>query len=135
MQTDPPDTPENPTDAKIKARALAAERRAAMRLRARKIRQSVAALTASMFIFSGAYIGIQLANGKDPSLLASSSSGTSTTLVASSTNPAVKTTASGATTTAVTTASTAAAGTTSSAAATEEGSTENASTAVRTSQS
>jgi hypothetical protein len=134
MPADSPDSPENPTDAKVKARALAAERRAAMRLRARRIRQSVAALTASMFIFSGAYIGIQLANGKDPSLLASSGSGTSATLVASNTSPAVKTTASGAAAT-VATASTASIGTSTSAVSTGAGSTENASTAVTTSQS
>jgi len=135
MPTESPDTPENPTDAKIKARALAAERRAAMRLRARRIRQSVAALAASAFIFSGAYMGIQLANGKDPGLVASSGSGTSTTLVASSSSPSVKTTASGTATAATTTASTASTGTTSTAASTEEGRTENASTAVTTSQS
>ena len=133
MPTDSPAAPENPTDAKIKARALAAQRREAMRLRARRIRQSVAALTASLFIFSGAYIGVQLANGKDPSLLASSSSGTSTTLVASSSSP-VKTTASGGAA-ASTTASTASTGTTTTAASTEEGSTEGATTSVTTSQS
>lgn len=135
MSTESPRTPEDLTEAQVSARALAAERRSAMRMRARRIRQGVAAVAASTFIFTGAYMGIQLANGKDPGLLASSSSGTSTTLVASSSSPTVKTTASGKSISAANTESTASTATTSNAASTEEAKTENAPTAVTTSQS
>jgi hypothetical protein len=134
MPTKSPDTPDNLTPAQQKARALAGERRDAMRMRARRIRHGVAALAASTFIFSGAYMGIQLANGKDPSLLASSKATTATTLLASSTTP-VKTTTSGASTSSATTASTASTGTTSSVSNTEAGGREGATAAVTTSQS
>jgi len=135
MPTESPDVPDNLTRAQQNARALAGERRAAMRLRARRIRQSVAALAASVFILSGAYMGVQLANGKDPGLLASSKSTTATTLLASSTTPSVKTTASGASTSSGTTESSASTGTTASVSSSGEDSKESTSTAVTTSQS
>jgi hypothetical protein len=49
---------------------LARERREAIRLRARRIRRSVAALTATLFSVAFLVIYVQLASGHDPALLA-----------------------------------------------------------------
>jgi hypothetical protein len=61
------------------ARALADGRRAELRRRARRIRRSVAAVSAALLIGLFLVIYVQLASGHDPALSASSKARTTTT--------------------------------------------------------
>ena len=53
-----------------RAKALAQDRRDAMRLRARRIRRAVAGLTAALFASAFLIVYVQLASGHDPALVA-----------------------------------------------------------------
>lgn len=64
----PPRAPRSPEQAR--ARALAQERREAIRVRERRIRRSVAALAATLFSVAFLVIYVQLASGHDPALVA-----------------------------------------------------------------
>jgi hypothetical protein len=82
--------------------AIANERRQALLTRARRIRRSVAALTATLFSVAFLVIYVQLASGHDPALLANAkraatekadkaSSSTSSTGTSSSSTPTTST--------------------------------------------
>jgi hypothetical protein len=70
------DSPESPgrrtphAPEKEHAMALAQERRQAILVRARRIRRSVAALTATLFSVAFLVVFVQLASGHDPALVA-----------------------------------------------------------------
>jgi hypothetical protein len=53
---------------RLRARALAARRRAELRRRARRIRRSVASLAVVLFLCAFAVVYVQLASGHDPAL-------------------------------------------------------------------
>ncbi len=59
-----------PQTARSRARAIADERRHAMRRRARRIRQSVAGLAVALFLCAFLVVYVQLATGHDPALTA-----------------------------------------------------------------
>jgi hypothetical protein len=63
-----PRPPSDLTPEQLKARALAKSRRAAMLLRARRIRRSVVGLAAALFSAAFLAIYVQLASGHDPAL-------------------------------------------------------------------
>jgi hypothetical protein len=59
-----------PTAEQLRARALAGNRREAMRLRARRIRRAVAGLAVTLFVTAFLIVYVQLASGHDPALVA-----------------------------------------------------------------
>jgi hypothetical protein len=66
----PPRRPRAPrSPEQVQARALAQERREAIRVRERRIRRSVAALAATLFSVAFLVIYVQLASGHDPALV------------------------------------------------------------------
>jgi len=83
----------HPTTTQVRVRARAGDHREAIRLRARRIRRSVASLAAILFSAAFLVIYVQLASGHDPALEASArraatqstaTTGTSTTTATSS---------------------------------------------------
>lgn len=75
------DTFENPEQ--LDATALAKSRRDAMRRRARKIRKSVAAAAAALFVAAFLAVYVQLASGHDPALSAKSKASATSNLLSS----------------------------------------------------
>jgi hypothetical protein len=69
-----------------RAAALAREHRTLMRKRARRIRRSVAGLTAALFCTAFLVIYVQLASGHDPALLANAKRAASTSAGSASTS-------------------------------------------------
>jgi hypothetical protein len=138
---DHPSTPRNPrsggaTAEQLSPRALAQSRRAAMRLRARRIRRSVAGLTIGIFVAAFLAVYVQLASGHDPALSTSSKrrSTTSGTLLAAKKADASKASASKATSGSSGT-STGGASTTRSSSSSESGSTESSSSGTASGES
>ena len=86
------------TPEQLNARALVSKRRAAMRRRTRRIRQIVALTATTMFLGASGLIGVQLASGHDPALVADAKKAAVTTaaktLVASTTTGTSKAAAS-----------------------------------------
>jgi hypothetical protein len=84
MQPKQPDTPPRPSagDRALEGRALANAKREQMRLRASRIRRTIA--TAAAGLFAAAFIGVyvQLASGHDPALVASAAKRSSTSALA-----------------------------------------------------
>jgi uncharacterized membrane protein YgcG len=65
----------------LRARALARDRREAMRRRTRRIRRSVASLAAVLFSTAFLVIYVQLASGHDPALVANAKRAAATTVL------------------------------------------------------
>jgi hypothetical protein len=87
----------SPEDRRRSARTLAAQRKLALRRRARRIRRSVAAITVAVFLVAFVGIYVQLASGHDPALTANEKKRSSAALAAAGESSApVSTSSSGA---------------------------------------
>jgi hypothetical protein len=81
-------TAPGPTAEQLRARTLAASRREAMRLRARRIRRAAAGLTVTLFVTAFLIIYVQLASGHDPALVANAAKRRATAVSASQSSAA-----------------------------------------------
>jgi uncharacterized membrane protein YgcG len=77
-----------PNSERLHARTLAASRREALRLRARRIRRAVAGLAVTLFATAFLIVYVQLASGHDPALVGNAAKRRATAVSASRSTPA-----------------------------------------------